>query len=410
MPHRILVVEDSRTQAAQIAELLAGAGYLVSVCHDGDAALAACERSRFDAVLCDIVMPGTDGYAVCRRIREKPPLSQPAVVLMTALADPADVVRALAAGADNFITKPFSAEQLTARLARALAPRRDPDGARTVTFLGNTYALADAPHRTLDLLLSSLEAMAERNRDLEESRAAAERALDQARHAVAARDEVLAVVSHDLRSPLNTVSMAAQLAASDLARAACPGAEPAQRRLATISRSVDRMARLLRDLLDVTRIESDAIVLEPEDVSLHTLFEDAVQAHRPLAEVRNITLSTELDDGDLTVRADPERLAQVLANLVGNALKFTHEGGRVTLQAWREPGQIHLAVRDTGSGIAPDEVPRVFDRFWQARRTARLGTGLGLPIVKGLVEAHAGRVWVESALCVGTTMHVTLPA
>ena len=410
MKHRALIIEDSRTQARQLAALLEQEGFEVEVAPDGERGLAACAERPPDAVLCDIVMPGINGFEVCRRLRARPETRDLPVMLMTSLADTADVVRALAAGADNFVTKPFVPATLVARLRRMLSKRRSLDEGGGVEFRGSRFAVPDDRARTLDVLLSSLEAMAERNVELERSRAAAEEALAEARRAVAARDEVIGVVSHDLRSPLNAVLMAAQIAAAELSQVEHERAGSARARLATIVRSAERMGRLVGDLLDVTRIEAGRMVVAPAPESVAALFEEACLAQRPLADRGGVALRAELDDPALRVLADRERAQQVLANLIGNALKFTPAGGEVTLRAAREGAAVRIVVQDTGVGIAAAQLPHVFDRFWQAEGGARQGAGLGLSIVKGLVEAQGGSVMVESELGRGTAVHFTLPA
>ena len=405
MSPRVLIVEDSRTQARQLAAVLEAEGFAVEVAPDGERGLAACAERPPDAVVCDIVMPGIHGFEVCRRLRADPATRGLPVMLMTSLADPADVVRALEAGADNFVTKPFAPATLVARLRRMLAPRDD----GSVEFRGARYAVAGDRARTLDVLLSSLDAMAERNVELERSRAEAEEALAEARRAVAARDEVLAVVSHDLRSPLNAVHLAAQVASMELAAVEHERAASARKRLATITRSAERMARLVGDLLDVARIEAGRMEVAPSPEPVAAMLEEASASHRHEAEARGVTLRVSPVDPSLAALADHERVQQVLANLAGNAVKFTPAGGEVTLSASRACAEVRVTVRDTGAGVPAEALPHVFDRFWQGG-DKRGGAGLGLAIVKGLVEAHGGRVAMESEVGRGTAVTFTLPA
>ncbi len=407
-PALALIIEDSRTQARQLGDLLTRAGYTVRVAHDGEAGLAACAEAVPAVVLCDIVMPGIDGFEVCRRLRADGRTRDVPVMLLTSLADPADVMRALAAGADNFVTKPYDADQLLARVRRLLSPARAGDMA-VVEFRGQPFTIDADRGRILEVLAASLETVTARNVELERSRAAAEEALEEARRAVAARDEVIAVVSHDLRNPLNAVKMAAQLAEAESARGAGASAETLHKRMAMISRSVERMARLIGDLLDVTRIEAGGFVLERASHPVTALVDEAVQHQRVLADARQLALRAEVAPGLPGVYVDRERVLQVFANLLGNAIKFTPPGGSVTVRAERDGACVRFAVADTGSGIAPEDLPRIFDRFWQARRTARQGTGLGLPIAKGIIEGHQGAVWAESAPGVGSTIYFTLP-
>jgi signal transduction histidine kinase len=180
-------------------------------------------------------------------------------------------------------------------------------------------------------------------------------------------------------------------------------------RLAVIRRSADRMERLIGDLLDVTRIDAGNLVLARERLSAGALVDEAVQSQRSLAESHSLTLRAEVPDGLPAILGDRDRLFQVFANLLGNAVKFTPEGGSIVVSAALVGARVRFTVRDTGPGIAPEHLPHVFDRFWQDRRTAGQGTGLGLSIVKGIAEAHGGEVSVESAPGEGSAFSFTLP-
>jgi PAS domain S-box-containing protein len=229
----------------------------------------------------------------------------------------------------------------------------------------------------------------------------------EARQAVRARDEVVSVVSHDLRNPLNTIVLSAQMALSVLEEGG--DGEAAAGRIRAVLRSAARMDRLVQDLLDITRIESGRLVLDCRPVQVAPLLDDARDSLAPLAAEAGQRLAVEVEEGVPPVYGDRDRLHQVLSNLVGNALKFTPRGGEVVLRARPGEGRVVLSVADTGAGIPARDLPHVFDRFWQARRTDRRGLGLGLPIVKGIVEAHGGEVWAESREGAGTTVSFALP-
>ena len=231
---------------------------------------------------------------------------------------------------------------------------------------------------------------------------------ERALRAVRLRDDMVSVVSHDLRSPLSTVSMAAAMLAEPGALAAPPAART--KFVEMIRRSAEQMSQMVEDLLDVARIESGRLALQGRLLAPATMLAEAAQSLLPQADAAGIALDVEADDGLPEAWGDPDRLQRVLANLVGNALKFTPRGGRITLRAEAEGGaEVRVSVRDTGGGIPPGDLPFVFDRFWQASRSDRRGLGLGLPIVKGIVEAHGGRVWVESAVGRGSAFFFTLP-
>lgn len=239
--------------------------------------------------------------------------------------------------------------------------------------------------------------------------AAAEHApLDRrAREAIDLRDELLAVVSHDLRNPLSTISICTALLADMLPRQA--RTREVMRRLDVIRRSVDQMDRLIQYLLDAARAEAGRLELEPHDFRLAPLLAEALLTLRPLATEKGQRLEIAVSDGVPPVRADRHRTMQVISNLVGNAIKFTPPGGRIVVRAWRSGRNAVVCVEDSGSGIAPEDLPHIFDRFWQARHDRRTGAGLGLAIARSIVEAHGGRIWVESRPGQGARFLFTLP-
>ncbi|WP_255415215.1 sensor histidine kinase KdpD [Vitiosangium sp. GDMCC 1.1324] len=232
------------------------------------------------------------------------------------------------------------------------------------------------------------------------------RSYQSARRATRARDDVLGIVAHDLRSPLNSIILSAQAlqrwkgnAAADTPRAADA--------LGTIVSSVRRMNRLIDDLLDVARMDAGQLSIRPSPQPTETLLREVIEAARPQAEEVHLVL--ELPEVLPPVLADRDRLLQVFSNLLGNALKFTPPGGEVKVSARVEGGTICFQVHDTGPGIAPEALMHIFERFWQADRRDRRGSGLGLSIAKGLVDAHGGRIWVESEPGHGSTFLFTMP-
>jgi signal transduction histidine kinase/DNA-binding response OmpR family regulator len=230
----------------------------------------------------------------------------------------------------------------------------------------------------------------------------------QAQAATRARDEMLAVVAHDLRNPLSTISLGAELLLDTTEDDAAHAFH--RRHLATVKRSAERMNRLIQDLLDVSRITGGKMALTPKVEDLSLLMAEAAAMLRPLAESAGITFGTRGFKELPRVRVDAARIMQVISNLVGNAIKFTPEGGTVTLAAACEGDDLRISVIDSGCGISPEALPHVFGRFWQAHEADRRGLGLGLAIARGIVEAHGGRIWVESELGTGSIFQFTLPA
>lgn len=224
-----------------------------------------------------------------------------------------------------------------------------------------------------------------------------------ATEAIQLRDHVLGVVAHDLRNPLSAILMQA----SALRR---PEAERrSQKPREIIHRAATRMNRLIQDLLDVALMEAGKLTIERARLSTGDLMDEAVEMQRPLASSSSVELRIDVERGVPEVMGDRDRLLQVFENLIGNAIKFTSAGGIILVGAAHRDQEVVFRVADTGCGIAPESLPHVFDRFWQATRAGRQGAGLGLPIVKGIVEAHGGRIWVESKPGQGSTFFFTVP-
>jgi PAS domain S-box-containing protein len=227
----------------------------------------------------------------------------------------------------------------------------------------------------------------------------------QAQAATRIRDEVLSVVSHDLRNPLSTILMSSSFLCDTLPEEQ----RDTRKQLQIIRRSADQMTRLIQDLLDVAQIEAGRLPVEREPQDPRLLVMEACQSLRPLAEDREIELDCSLPDDLPSVEADRSRVLQVFGNLIGNAIKFSPEGGRIAVSARESEGAVAFTVADGGPGIDPADLPRLFERFYQAQKARKGGAGLGLAIVKGIVEAHGGTVEVRSRLGQGTTFCFTLP-
>jgi PAS domain S-box-containing protein len=224
-------------------------------------------------------------------------------------------------------------------------------------------------------------------------------------HATQLRDQVLGIVAHDLRNPLSTIL-------TQLWALRHHGPQPERRSLKpadVIERAAKHMNRLIQDLLDVAVMESGQLTIKRARLSARELIVGAVDMQRPLASSSSLELRVDVDRDVPYVWGDRDRLLQVFENLIGNAIKFTKAGGCITVGAASRDHEVIFRVADTGSGIAPEHLSHVFDRFWQATSANRQGAGLGLPITKGIVEAHGGRIWVESTPSRGTTFSFTIP-
>ena len=239
---------------------------------------------------------------------------------------------------------------------------------------------------------------------IRESESLEQEARERAEEAVKARDEVLRMVSHDLKNPIHAITMAAAL----LADFPLPEEQRAGQ-VEVIRRTAGHMHRLVQGLLDLKRIEAGhGIPVDLAPAGVAALVEEGCTLFRPQADAKGVEIVRELAGPLPAVRADTERILQVLWNLTGNAIKFTPAGGRVFVRAEERGDEVLFSITDTGPGIAPEHIGRLFDPFWQDKRTARLGTGLGLPISRAIVEAHGGRIWAESTPGRGATFAFTL--
>ena len=242
-------------------------------------------------------------------------------------------------------------------------------------------------------------AEAERERLLaleREARAASERAMR-------ARDEMVALVAHDLRNPAHTIRMAVSLLQQPTVRE-----EQRASLLRTLARTVAGMERLLNDLLDVSRMDAGTFAVEVAPLEVQRVLDTVCEHFESKARERALSLACHAAPGLPALRADHDRLVQVLSNLVGNAIKFSRPPGEIRVVVRADESEAHFTVQDNGPGIAREHLPRLFDRYWQQRPGAGGGAGLGLPIAKGIVEAHGGRIWAESDGN-GSAFHFTVP-
>ncbi|MHB1223424.1 MAG: sensor histidine kinase [Gemmatimonadaceae bacterium] len=370
-PLRALLIEDNPGDAELLADALsetAADGRAFSLRHVAtlDDARVMLAGWATDVILLDLSLPDSHGLDSLEAVRIAAP--DVPVVVMTGLADDGVALRAVQAGAQDYLVKGRDGAGAIRRAARHAVERQ--------------------------------------------------RLMRAAQEATRGRDEVLAIVSHDLRNPLGTIGMCAHV----LVDPEMSSPERSRSMGEIILRSCDWMQRLIGDLLDVASIETRTLALDVEALPAGTVIDALDALYRPLAAEQHLTLVAIVAPDLPPVLGDAGRLVQALGNLVGNALKFTPAGGRVTIAAQpvdtRADGNgsagggagVQFRVDDAGCGIAPEHLARVFDRYWQVRKMRRGGAGLGLTIAKGIIEAHGGTIAVESATDVGTTFTCTLPA
>jgi PAS domain S-box-containing protein len=491
---RILIVEDD-ARTGRVLELLLGGQWTVHVVQDARAALARVQEDVPDIMLTDLLLPGgLDGFGLLRHLREDPRTATLPVVVVSGLTDDADRLRALEAGANDFIIKPFSEKELLLRLnthlemahlRREAALREsevhlrsildgaldavitmdaegqvsywNPQAEATFGFtaeealgqpLADLIVPEDQRQRHRDgmerfrqtgrgpILNRRIEVSGLRKdgsqfplelsvtlvrgwgfytfnsfcRDIsEQKRAEAERSrlLEEAQEANRMKDEFLALLSHELRTPLSAIVGWAHMLRSG-------GLDEATRNRAieTIDRNAKLQNQLIEDILDVSRIVAGKFSLDMRTLDLCKVVESARDTVAPMAAAKGIELHQALECGAAHFVGDPDRLQQVVWNLVSNAIKFTPPGGQVWIELARQDSQFEIVVRDSGKGIEPEFLPHIFERFRQAESGTRRqgGLGLGLSIVKHIAEMHGGHVEVESpGSGGGATFKVRLP-
>lgn len=226
-----------------------------------------------------------------------------------------------------------------------------------------------------------------------------------AKDAVKARERILSIVSHDLKNPVASVLMSAQLLTKE---------NLAHERITELAEVLKNssllMQRLISDLLDFAKIDEGMLEVQKENVDVQNILDAAMKLMTIKASAKNISLKVLVGENIPSIYCDRDRIVQVIWNLVGNAIKFTPKDGSVSIDVTVLKHFVQITVSDTGPGIADKDIARIFDRFWQAKETASLGSGLGLSIAKGIVESHGGKIWVESRVGQGSKFHFTIPS
>ena len=361
---RVLIVDDNADMRSYLSRLLSER-WQVEMAADGSTALEMIRARTPDLVLADVMMPGLDGFGLLRAIRASDTFAKLPVMLLSARAGEEASSEGLRAGADDYVIKPFSARELLARVETRLTQAR-------------------------------LHAAERRARELAEQ-------------ANRARDDFFTMLSHELRTPLQAVlAWTALLKGNRL--------EPSEvvHALELIERNARSQRRLVDDLLDISRIVTGRLRIDPRPVaSLAQMIGMVVDSFWPAALAKNLTVETALGEtGAGVVNGDSERLQQVVWNLLSNAIRFTPQGGRIQLRYGRRGDQVELLVRDSGPGIAADALPHLFKRYWQGQGTERRsqGLGLGLAIAHRIIELHGGEISAASdGEGYGATFTVLLP-
>lgn len=390
--YRILAVDDSPTYLHALADQLQREGHTVLLAESGAAAIDLLERESVDCVLLDLVMSGMGGDETCRRIKSRVDWRSTPVVMLTAREDRQAILGSFEAGADDYIGKSADFAVLKARLSAQLRRRHAEDDAqrmREQLYQKEIEAAEARANRELaEMRAAHLADLERKNAELRAKQHELQRAKEAAEAASRQKDHFMAILSHELRTPLTPVIGKLSLLRRDSSLS--PEHKAA---LEMIRRNVELETRLIDDLLDMTRIARGVLQLDTRVVDVHEKVRDALEIYANEIKAHGMEVSVSLEASRHHVEGDPARLQQVFWNLVGNALKYTPDGGRIAVRSRDDDGQIIVEVQDSGIGIEPELMARIFSPFEQGEQTLTRrygGLGLGLSITRTLVELHGG--------------------
>lgn len=365
-PGVILVIDDDESNRDVLNRRLIRQGHKVKSVSNGAEALRLMDEIAFDVVLLDIMMPDMDGHEVLSRIKAKEATHDIAVIMISAVNEVESVVQCIQAGAEDYLTKPFDPTLLQARVNSCLQKKR-----------GRDRELA---------LFAQLQENYKRLEELEKL-----------------RDDMRNMIVHDLRTPLTSV-----LAGIEMIGKVDTLTEP-QQNMTTIALTGARtLLGMINDLLDVEKMEAGKSPLHYEEISVAKLVAGAMEQVTPLAHEAQTALVLNIASNIPPFAGDAKKISRTLINLIANAIKFT-EGGTVTISASASSENVRFAVADTGRGIPKESFDHIFEKFGQLDSRHKVGTGLGLAFCKLVVEAHRGKIAVESTVGVGSTFSFTIP-
>ncbi|MEQ8188968.1 MAG: hybrid sensor histidine kinase/response regulator [Candidatus Eremiobacterota bacterium] len=362
----ILIVDDTRVNLQLLGKILMKVNYELAIANSGYEALDMLRDIKPDLILLDVMMPGMDGYNVCKTLKSSPETKDIPVIFLTAKSEKEDIVTGFDVGAVDYVTKPFNSAELLARVR---------------THLELKYAR--------DLLAKQNEKLKQLN-DL--------------------KNEFLGMAAHDLRNPIGnittTLSYILEYLGTNLT-------EKQIKFLRNIEKSGKYMNVLLNDLLDLTAIESGKLTLKLMEEDYVNFLKENISLNQMLSDKKAITIDLNYEEHIPRINIDRDKITQVMNNLIGNAVKFSHGGTKITVHIQAGEDFIITSVVDQGQGIPEKELPHIFKEFHRSTVKATDGeksTGLGLAITKKIVEGHGGKIGVESRVTEGSRFYFTLPS
>jgi signal transduction histidine kinase len=417
---KILYVEDNLMNRMLVRRLLEIHGYTVLEAEDGLSGIRMAQEELPDLILMDINIPGMDGFEATTKLKSIEGLKDTPIVALTAKVMDGDREMALTAGCDGYIPKPIDVDTLPDLIKDFLAGKRE-----MVAVAEERVYLREYSQKLVDRLQEKIEELTKANEEL--------------RHTDDMKSRFISIAAHELRTPLTLIQGYLSMLIQPGGEATYHLDDSVMKVIQGITKGVERLNNIVEEMLDVTRIESGTLKLRLGLVSLKDVIMAAVRRLKPFAEERKQEIVVADLSGMPPLEGDANKLLQVFTNLIGNSIKYTPDGGRISLsvrvieaekalaphvRSADRGGFIEVIVEDTGVGIAEEDQERIFKRFYEVRdpslhstsktRFMGGGLGLGLPTARGIVEAHDGWLWVESEgydeeKCPGSRFHVLLP-
>lgn len=418
---KLLVVEDSPTQAWGLKRVLTQAGYDVSVAFNGVEALKSLSSFSPAIIISDIMMPEMDGYQMCASIKNNPAYREIPVILLTQLTKPNEVLQSLKCRADGFITKPYKPEFLLQTIedivkTRAARSQHTEMNEIQIMFQDEIHVIKSDPEQVVDLLFSTFNNALQKNIELEkanEQLLSMHQELKEKKNklevSVTQLNQFMGMAAHDLRNPLTVL-----LGYSEYLMSVQESVtkEENVELLQTIHEHSEFMLKLVNDILDISKIESGKLELEKELIDIDTVIKSSIRLNKVFAQQKEISLTVDRSGQDSRIECDPNKMEQVLNNLISNAIKYSHSGTTITVKTIMNDRYVNVAVIDQGQGIPSEERDKLFEPFEKTSvqgTQGELSTGLGLAIVKKIVDGHGGDIVVSSEVGKGSTFTVMLP-
>lgn len=360
---KILIVDDNKNNIETLFALLEGKGYKIITSKSGENTLRILEKTLPDLILLDVLMPpGIDGFETCRRIKQNPDTEDIPVIFMTALTDIVDKVKGFEAGAVDYVTKPFQAEEILARIKT---------------------------HLMIQKLKTDLKNSLKKEKELSEQ-----------------KSRFMSMILHDFRTPLAVIQSASDLL---LLKGTAIDAEKKEAYHKSIDRSIFKMTEMMDNFLMMTKTESGKFEYCPEICDMEKLCTEVTSGFQEIGKDA-YQIALKFSGHDFIINADTKLIQSILANLLSNAVKYSPKGGNVDFEVSAESSCIRFIIKDSGIGIPKEDAVNLFKPYFRAANASKIkGTGLGLSIVHQFVELHEGSIQVDSELNKGTTVTVEIP-